>query len=94
LFSPASIWEIAVKSGLGRPHFNFDAAVFRRALIEGGYIDLPINGLHAAAVVRLPDLHRDPFDRLLLAQAMVEGVTLLSADEAVLSYPGPIERLT
>ncbi len=94
LFSAVSIWEIAIKSRLGKPDFSFDAAVFRRSLFESGYIELPINGFHAAAVGRLPDLHRDPFDRLLIAQATVEGITLLSANEAVLSYPGPIERLS
>lgn len=93
LFSAVSIWEIAIKSRLGKPDFSFDAAVFRRSLFESGYIELPVNGVHAAAVARLPDLHKDPFDRLLIAQAMVEGITLLSADEAVLSYPGPIERV-
>jgi PIN domain nuclease of toxin-antitoxin system len=93
LFSAVSIWEIAIKSRLGKPDFSFDAAVFRRSLFENGYIELPVNGVHAAAVARLPDLHKDPFDRLLIAQAMVEGITLLSADEAVLSYPGPIERV-
>lgn len=92
-FSAVSIWEIAIKSRLGKPDFSFDAAVFRRSLFESGYIELPVNGVHAAAVARLPDLHKDPFDRLLIAQAMVEGITLLSADEAVLSYPGPIERV-
>jgi PIN domain nuclease of toxin-antitoxin system len=94
LFSPVSIWEIAIKSRLGGPDFNIDAAAFRRELFEFGYTELTINGLHAAAVGRLPDLHRDPFDRLLIAQAMVEGITLFSADEAVLRYPGPIERVT
>jgi PIN domain nuclease of toxin-antitoxin system len=93
LFSAVSIWEIAIKSRLGKPDFSFDAAVFRRSLFESGYIELPVNGVHAAAVARLPDLHKDPFDRLLIAQAMVEGITLLSADEAVLSYPGAIERV-
>ncbi len=93
LFSPVSIWEIAIKSSLGRPDFNIDAAVFRRELFEVGYTELAINGVHTAAVCRLPDLHKDPFDRLLIAQAMVEGITLLSADEAILAYPGPIERL-
>ncbi len=93
LFSPVSIWEIAIKSSLGRPDFNIDAAVFRRELFEVGYTELAINGVHTAAVSRLPDLHKDPFDRLLIAQAMVEGITLLSADEAILAYPGPIERL-
>lgn len=90
-FSPASIWEIAIKSALGRPDFDLDAGVFRRALLESGYEEMAITGAHAAAVTALPDLHRDPFDRILVAQAIVEGVTLLSADRAVLVYPGPIQ---
>lgn len=93
LFSAASIWEIAIKSGLGRADFDLDAAVFRRELLESGYGELPIDGAHAAAVARLPELHRDPFDRMLIAQAMVEGVVLLTADEAVLRYPAPVERI-
>lgn len=90
IFSAASIWETAIKSGLGRSDFQVDAAVFRRALLESGYDELPITGAHAAAVAALPDLHRDPFDRLIVAQANVEGITLLTADQAVLAYPGPI----
>ncbi len=89
-FSAASIWEIAVKSSLGRPEFDLDAGVFRRELLESGYEEMPIAGSHAAAVSALPDLHKDPFDRMLIAQAMVEGITLLSADRAVLAYPGPV----
>lgn len=90
-FSAASIWEVAIKSALGRADFTLDAGVFRRALLESGYAELPITGAHAAAVTALPDLHRDPFDRILVAQAVVEGVTLLSADQAVLAYPGPVQ---
>lgn len=90
LFSAASIWEVAIKSSLGRPDFNLDAAVFRRELLESGYAELPIDGAHAAATTRLPDLHKDPFDRILVAQATVEGHTLVTADRAVLAYPGPI----
>lgn len=89
-FSAASIWEIAIKASLGRPPFDLDAGVFRRELLEAGYDELAITGAHAAAVVALPDLHRDPFDRILIAQAIVEGITLLSADQTVLAYPGPI----
>lgn len=89
-FSAASIWEIAIKSALGRPEFSLDAGVIRRELLESGYEELAIAGTHAAAVSTLPDLHKDPFDRILIAQAMVEGITLLSADQAVLSYPGPV----
>jgi PIN domain nuclease of toxin-antitoxin system len=51
---------------------------------------MAIGGSHAAAVSRLPDLHKDPFDRILIAQAIVEGIILLTADQAVLAYPGPI----
>lgn len=89
-FSAGSIWEIAIKSGLGRPEFSLDAAAFRRALLESGYEEMAIAGAHASAVSALPDLHKDPFDRILIAQAVVEGVTLLTADLAVLAYPGPI----
>lgn len=91
IFSAASIWEVAIKSALGKPDFDLDAGVFRRALLESGYEELAITGGHAAAVGSLPDLHRDPFDRILVAQAVVEGVTLLTADAAVLAYPGPIQ---
>lgn len=89
-FSAASVWEIAIKAGLGRREFNLDPAVFRRELLDSAYEELAITGAHAAAVLTLPDLHRDPFDRMLIAQAMVEGITLLTADLAVLGYPGPV----
>lgn len=89
-FSAASIWEVAIKSGLGRPEFSLDAAVFRRELLENGYNEIAISGRHAAAVSALPDLHKDPFDRMLIAQASAEGISLLTADAAVLAYPGPI----
>ena len=87
-FSAASVWEVAIKAALGR--FDLDAGVFRRELLDSGYEELPITGRHAAAVQALPELHKDPFDRMLIAQAMVEGVTLLTADRAILAYPGPI----
>lgn len=89
-FSAASIWEIAIKSGLGRPEFDLDAGVFRRELLESSYEEMAITSAHAAAVATLPALHRDPFDRILIAQAIVEGVTVLTADSSVLAYPGPI----
>lgn len=90
MFSAASIWEIGIKTGLGRQDFSVDAGVFRRELLDNGYEELAITGAHAAVVATLPDLHRDPFDRILIAQAMLEGVTLITADRAVLQYPGPI----
>ena len=93
LFSAASLWEIAIKSALGREDFAIDAALLRRGLADNGYAELPVTGAHAVVVATLPPIHRDPFDRLLVAQATVEGITLLSADELVCQYPGPIRRV-
>ncbi len=92
-FSAASLWEIAIKSGLGREDFVVDARLLRRGLLDNGYSELPILSEHAVAVDGLPAIHRDPFDRLLVAQAMVEGITLLTADDIVAQYPGPIRRI-
>lgn len=93
LFSAASLWEVAIKSGLGREDFGVDPALLRRGLSDNGYTEMPVTGVHAIAVATLPPLHRDPFDRLLVAQAQMEGVTLLSSDELVCRYPGPIRRV-
>lgn len=90
LFSAASIWEVVIKSGLGRKDFKVDAAMLRRGLLDNGYQELPINSAHTLAVGDLPDLHRDPFDRILAAQANVEGIELLTADKHLAAYPGPI----
>jgi PIN domain nuclease of toxin-antitoxin system len=89
-FSAASIWEIAIKSSGGREDFHVDPAIFRRGLLDNEYRELPITGEHAATVTILPLLHKDPFDRLLIAQAIVEGITLLTVDTALAGYPGPI----
>jgi PIN domain nuclease of toxin-antitoxin system len=93
LFSAASLWEIAIKRGLGRSDFRADPRLLRRGLIENGYSELAISGEHALAVDSLPRLHKDPFDRMLIAQAMVEGVTLLTADPRLTEYPGAIRRV-
>lgn len=85
-FSAASIWEIAIKSNLGRADFQVNAALFRRALLDNGYQELSITGAHAAATETLPDIHKDPFDRMLVAQSQVEGITLVSADTKVIAY--------
>ncbi len=85
-FSPASVWEVAIKNALGKPDFRVDPHVFRRALLDNGYIELPITSEHTAGVANLPDHHKDPFDRLLVAQATVEGITLLTNDETVAAY--------
>lgn len=93
VFSAASIWEVAIKSGLGRSDFRVDAHLLRRGLLDNGYEELPITGAHAAAVGQLPPIHRDPFDRLLVAQAAAEGLTLLTSDAVVARYPGPIRAV-
>ena len=93
LFSVASLWEIAIKRGLGRKDFQVDARLLRRGLLDNGYSELPIRSEHVVAVEDLPVIHKDPFDRLLVAQATVEGITLLTLDLVVARYPGPIRKL-
>jgi PIN domain nuclease of toxin-antitoxin system len=90
VFSVASLWEIAIKSGLGRSDFNIDSRALRRVLLDEGHEELIMTGEHAVAICGLPPIHNDPFDRLLVAQAMVEGITLLTADRKISEYPGPI----
>ena len=90
LFSAASLWEVAIKHSLGRVDFQVEPSVLRRGLIDNGYVELPITSQHAVAVDTLPDIHRDPFDRLLLAQAQCEGAMLVTADKVLARYPGPI----
>jgi PIN domain nuclease of toxin-antitoxin system len=93
LFSPISLWEIAIKSGKARADFDIDPRLIRRTLLNSGYVEIPVTGEHAIAVADLPPLHKDPFDRLLVAQSIVEGITLLTSDRAVARYPGPIQRV-
>ena len=90
LFSAVSLWEICIKRGLGRNDFQVDARQLRRGLLDNGYSELAVTSAHALALDDLPPLHRDPFDRMLLAQSRVEGITLLSADQQVLRYAGPV----
>lgn len=90
IFSAASLWEIASKIGLGRADFHVDARVLRRCLLDNGYGELPITSEHAVAIDSLPLIHKDPFDRILIAQAMVEGITLLTTDSLVAKYSGPV----
>ena len=93
LFSAASLWEVAIKRGLGREDFNVDARLLRRGLLDNGYSELPIISGHVVATDSLPPIHKDPFDRILVAQATVEGVTLLTIDSVVARYPGPIRTV-
>ena len=92
-FSAASLWEIAIKRGLGRADFQADPRLLRRGLLDNGYTELPILSEHAIAVDALPPIHKDPFDRILVAQANAEGILLLSADACVARYPGPIQKV-
>ena len=93
LFSAASLWEVAIKRRLGREDFKVDARLLRRGLLDNGYSELPIISDHVVATESLPLLHRDPFDRILVAQATVEGVTLLTIDSLVSQYAGPIRAV-
>ena len=93
LFSATSLWEIASRQSLGRSDFVVDARLLRRGLLDNGYDELPIRGEHVVAIDSLPALHKDPFDRLLVAQATIEGITLLTSDPLVARYPGPIRHV-
>jgi PIN domain nuclease of toxin-antitoxin system len=92
-FSVASLWEIVIKCGVGREDFNVDPRLLRRGMLDNGYRELPILSGHVVAIGALPPIHKDPFDRLLVAQAIVEGITLLTADAHVAEYPGPVHRV-
>ena len=89
-FSAANLWEIAIKRSIGRDDFRVDARVLRRSLLDNGYNELPITSEHAVAIDTLPPIHKDPFDRIMVAQATVEGITLLTSDSLVAQYPGPL----
>ena len=93
VFSAVSIWEAAIKSALQKKDFKVDARQLRRGLLDNGYTELPITSQHALATYALPPIHKDPFDRLLIAQAIVEGITLLTSDRQVAKYPGPIRKV-
>ncbi len=93
LFSAASSWEVAIKRSLGRKDFTVDARLLRRGLLDNGYGELPILSEHVVATESLPPIHKDPFDRVLVAQAVIEGITLLTVDPVMLRYPGPIRRV-
>lgn len=93
LFSAASLWEIAIKKTLGREDLRVEPRLLRRALLDNGYIELAVTSQHAVSIDSLPPLHKDPFDRLLLAQATCDGITLLTGDSLLARYPGPVRRV-
>jgi PIN domain nuclease of toxin-antitoxin system len=85
--SAASIWEIAIKSAMGRLKLDLPSGLTLGDLATAcGFEDMPVSARHAAAVARLPHHHADPFDRILIAQAQIERLTLVSADKAVKMY--------
>ncbi len=89
-FSAASLWEIAIKNGLGCHDFQVNGRILRRELLDNGYVELPVIGTHTLDLDSLPPIHKDPFDRILIAQSIVEGITLLTSDPIVAQYPGSI----
>ncbi len=93
LFSAASLWELAIKRGLGRSDFRVEPRLLRRGLLDNGYSELPVTSEHAVAIDMLPPIHKDPFDRILVAQALTEGITLVTTDPLVAQYPGPVRRI-
>jgi len=92
-FSAASIWEISIKSSLKRADFPYDPSIVRKALLDNGYSELAVTGAHSIFVGSLPALHADPFDRMLVAQANVEGMLLVTHDSKLEGYPGPIRKI-
>ena len=93
VFSSASLWEITIKNGLERSDFNVDPRRLWRMLLVNGYREISVTSEHAVAVNDLPSLHKDPFDRILVAQARVEGLTLLTADKMVAKYGDGVKKV-
>ncbi len=92
-FSVASLWEVSIKKSLNRVDFQTDATVLRAGLLSNDYRELPIEGRHCLALASLPPIHSDPFDRMLLAQAIGEGMQLVTADKKLAAYEGPILKV-
>jgi PIN domain nuclease of toxin-antitoxin system len=93
LFSAASIWEIAIKYGLGRPDFAHEPREIARAATDIGFTELPVSSVVAATVVTLPLFHRDPFDRLLIAQAVSEPAMFYTADRRLAPYSDLVKQI-
>lgn len=93
IFSAASLWEIAIKRSLGRDDFSVEPRLLRRRLLDNGYVELAVTSEHAVATDILPPIHKDPFDRILVAQSLTEGITLLTTDPLVAQYPGPVRKI-
>jgi PIN domain nuclease of toxin-antitoxin system len=90
-FSAASLWEVVIKRALGREDFKVDPRLLRRGLLDNGYSELPVASGHVVAIEALPAIHKDPFDRVLIAQAIAEGFALVTADATVAQYGDPVQ---
>lgn len=93
-FSVISLWEVSIKTAAGRQEFQVNARTLRRYLLDNGYCELLLNGEHAVAAGDLPFLHRDPFDRILITQATIEDIILLTSDKVVAQYSAPIQLVS
>lgn len=93
LFSAASLWEVSIKCGLGRKDFKADPRILRRGLLDNGYGEIPIHSDHVVVLDTLPAIHRDPFDRILVAQAVAEGIELATTDSQLVQYGEHIRRV-
>lgn len=86
-FSSINLWEIALKNSLGKSGFQYDVVKLKILLLENGFLELPVTSNHAPAIATLPFIHKDPFDRMLIAQAMTENICLITDDDKILQYP-------
>jgi len=89
-FSPVSIWEIVIKRSLNRDDFQIDPDAFYSGLRQAGYKELAVSSRHALGIQALSQLHKDPFDRMLLSQAISERMDLITADERLVTYPARV----
>jgi len=90
-FSAVSLWELAIKSALGKSDYRVDVMQLYSELLDNRYEELPLNSRHAFALAGLPPIHKDPFDRILIAQSISEGMLLLTSDETIARYDGAIQ---
>lgn len=90
-FSAVSLWELAIKSALGKSDYRVDVMQLYSELVDNEYEELPLNSRHAFALAGLPAIHKDPFDRMLIAQSISEGMLLLTSDETIARYSGAIQ---
>lgn len=89
-FSAASIWELTIKYAAGRSDFTFPPAVLQQTLLDSDFVELPITSTHGLVGGMLPSIHKDPFDRILIAQAIAEDMVFMTSDETIAQYEGPI----